>query len=94
MFKQLHIYRSRDDIGRNITEGDKALVTGWGRNTNDLAKANSDLRNKGVGSRILKKVKIPILSPEVCDNFLLDSDLQICAGGVQGILRVFKEIFL
>ena len=73
-----------DDIGRRLDIGDHALITGWGRITNDLLIANEQFLKENVATRILRKVKVPILSNEVCSKFQLESDSQICAGGVDG----------
>ena len=67
-----------------MTSGDRALVTGWGRATNDLNKFNSEFSRARVGTRILKKVKVPILDDQSCSQFKVQNDNQICAGGVQG----------
>jgi len=72
------------DIGRNMSSGDRALVTGWGQTTNDLVKFNSQFLRARVGSRILRKVKVPILGNQSCSQFKLENDIQICAGGVKG----------
>ena len=69
--------------------GDLALVTGWGRTTNDLKKStNLALRNR-VQSKILKKVRVPIVSVGICKTAdksfkNVDSKTQICAGGKKG----------
>ena len=60
------------------------MITGWGRITNDLLIANEQFLKENVATRILRKVKVPILSNEVCSKFQLESDSQICAGGVDG----------
>jgi hypothetical protein len=67
-----------------MTSGDRALVTGWGRATNNLVKFNSEFSRARVGTRILKKVKVPILDDQSCSQFKVQNDNQICAGGVQG----------
>ena len=67
-----------------MTSGDRALVTGWGGATNDLVKFNSEFSRARVGTRILKKVKVPILDDQSCSQFKVQNDNQICAGGVQG----------
>ena len=67
-----------------MTSGDRALVTGWGRATNNLVKFNSEFLRARVGTRILKKVKVPILDDQSCSQFKVQNDNQICAGGVQG----------
>lgn len=67
-----------------MSSGDRALVTGWGQTTNDLVKFNSQFLRARVGSRILRKVKVPILGNQSCSQFKLENDIQICAGGVKG----------
>ena len=67
-----------------MTSGDRALVTGWGRATHDLVKFNSEFLRARVGTRILRKVKVPILDDQSCSQFKVQNDNQICAGGVQG----------
>ena len=67
-----------------MSSGDKGLVTGWGRSTNDLVKFNSQFPRTRVGSRILRKVKVPILDNQSCSQFKVENDIQICAGGVKG----------
>ena len=74
---------------RFVDVGDKALVTGWGRTTNDLKKStNLALRNR-VQSKILKKVRVPIVSVDICKTAdksfkTVDAKTQICAGGKEG----------
>ena len=74
---------------RFVDVGDLALVTGWGRTTNDLKKSsNLALRNR-VQSKILKKVRVPIVSVDICKTAdksfkNVDAKTQICAGGKKG----------
>ena len=67
-----------------MTSGDRGLVTGWGQATNDLDKFNAQFSRARVGSRILRKVKVPILDNQSCSQFKVENDIQICAGGVKG----------
>jgi hypothetical protein len=67
-----------------MSSGDRALVIGWGQTTNNLVKFNSQFSRAGVGSRILRKVKVPILDKQSCSQFKVENDIQICAGGVKG----------
>ena len=48
----------KDDIGRQLDIGDHALITGWGRITNDLLQANEQFLKENVATRILRKVKV------------------------------------
>ena len=67
-----------------MSSGDRGLVTGWGQTTNDLVKFNSQFSRTRVGSRILRKVKVPILDKKSCSQFNVENNIQICAGGVRG----------
>jgi len=69
---------------RNLRDGDKALVTGWGRVTNDKTEAADIFQNVRAGSDILKKVIVPIFSKNACQRYTLDLDKQLCAGGITG----------
>ena len=74
----------KDNLARDLIEGDFGLVTGWGRVTNDLAEASDNFRTKLAGSDRLKSVKVPVKSKTDCGDFGLDTEKQMCAGGVVG----------
>ena len=68
----------------NLFKGDEALVTGWGRVTNNKTEAADIFQNVRAGSDILKKVTVPIFSKSACQRYTLDLDKQLCAGGITG----------
>ena len=76
-----------DNPGRNLKEGKKVVVTGWGKIKTSLR----DIARKqrfGASAKILQYVQLPIAN-EVCNT---DPDLKpywnsttkVCAGGKQG----------
>ena len=67
-----------------MSSGDRGLVTGWGQTTNDLDQFKSQFSRARVGSRILRKVKVPILDKQSCSKFNVENNIQICAGGLRG----------
>ena len=80
------------DPGRDIESWaeELAIVTGWGRITNDLDTFTEDFTNNKAGSQALREVKVPIKSTEFCDNVPefrfndLKFDKRFCAGAVEG----------
>ena len=79
---------SANDPGRVLTTEADLLVTGWGRVTNNRRINNQNLRLFKASTRTLKKLKVPAVSRNACDKIEifknLYTDLQICAGGVEG----------
>ena len=77
-----------NDPGRALTTQADLLVTGWGRVTNNRRKANANFRRFKASTRTLKKLKVPAVSRKKCNEIEifknLNTDLQICAGGVEG----------
>ena len=77
-----------NDPGRVLTTEADLLVTGWGRVTNNRRVNNQNLRLFKASTRTLKKLKVPAVSRKSCDKIEifknLNTDLQICAGGVEG----------
>ena len=72
-----------NDPGRSISNGDKTLITGWGRTQNPSIDNESDV----VFSIKLQKVPVAI-SNDKCqkgDKFEVDPKIQLCAGGEKGI---------
>ena len=73
------------NFSRNLPDDSVALVTGWGRVTNNNTAARKDLRKYKVATRTLLKALIPIANDhEGCEIYKIDKEKQICAGGVIG----------
>ena len=80
------------DPGRDIESwaDEPAIVTGWGRITNDLEVFTEDFTNNKAGSQALRQVIVPIKSTEFCENVPefgfndLKFEKRFCAGGVEG----------
>jgi len=71
---------------RNLADDSVALITGWGRVTNNNTAARKDLRKYKVPTRTLLQAVIPIANDhEGCKIYKIDKEKQICAGGVMGI---------
>ena len=73
---------SDNDPGRGISNGDKTLITGWGRTQNSSIDNESDV----VFSTKLQRVPVAI-SNDKCqkgDKFEVDPQIQLCAGGEKG----------
>ena len=73
---------SDNDPGRGISNGDKTVITGWGRTQNPSIDNESDV----VFSTKLQKVPVAI-SNDKCqpgDKFEVDPQIQLCAGGEKG----------
>ena len=82
---------SKNNPGRNVPNGTKVLLTGWGHTTNNHLKQKENLERIKSGSSFLRKVKIPIISVDVCSKTTtsykdLNATTQICAGGDKGQL--------
>ena len=71
---------------RDIEEGKRVLVTGWGANTNVKRDVQGNLITLGVSYPILLQVVVPVANSKCsADNvFNINKELQICAGGEQG----------
>ena len=82
----------QNDPGRRLTTRADLLVTGWGRVTNNPRINSNNYRRFGAGSRVLKKLKVPAISRRKCSEIEifknLNTDLQICAGGVEGMVLI------
>ena len=76
------------DPGRNLEEGTKILITGWGRHHNDNLKSTQELIANGVSSQILRKAVVPVANSKCTEEhtFNINKDKQICAGGDKGIV--------
>ena len=75
-----------DDPGRDLRDGDRMIVTGWGRVTNNKIKAITDLNRFSVSTRTLRKLAVRHANNK-CTNqdvFNIDKRLQMCAGGRKG----------
>ena len=88
---------SEDDFARSADVGDKALVTGWGRVDNNIIKHYRKQKKNRAGSRILLKVRLPIVSETDCKNAdrsfrTVDGKTQICAGAEKGMFNVFSAL--
>ena len=80
---------SKNNPGRNVPNGTKVLLTGWGHTTNNHLKQEENLERIKSGSSFLRKVRIPIISVDVCSKTTssykdLNTTTQICAGGEKG----------
>ena len=79
---------SANDPGRALTTKADLLVTGWGRVTNNRRVNSQNYKRFRVATRTLKKLKVPAVSRKSCNQIdifkNLNTDLQICAGGVVG----------
>ena len=74
-------------------DGDRTVVTGWGRTTNDEDAAAAQFSRKGVLSTKLRYAKVPVANDK-CRNFNIDEKLQICAGGNDGMYTAMLTIKL
>ena len=77
---------SINDPGRELVDGDMLKVLGWGRVTNDRTEACSKKYPP-----VLQEVNVPFNSWKECkekanlpSGFVVDTDSQICAGGIDG----------
>ena len=62
-------------------------MTGWGRITNDLWINRDKLIKNRAGSRVQRKVEVPIVDIQECISASypgLDPKIQMCAGGKAG----------
>ena len=79
-----------NDPGRNIYNGVRLKVLGWGRTSNDRYAFNQEVKRIGAGSDVLKEVDIPNITNRKCKTYSafnviqLDSKKQMCAGGENG----------
>ena len=69
-------------------------MTGWGRITNNQWINRDNLIKNRAGSRVQRKVEVPIVDMQKCisasDYFSnLDPKIQMCAGGKAGNLNSF-----
>lgn len=80
---------SKDNFARNLKAGSDAVVTGWGRTTNDRKKALRKILRNRVQSKVLQRVTLPIADVNFCKDAdqaygNIDATTQICAGGKKG----------
>ena len=80
---------SRDNFARFAEGGDQVLVTGWGRTSNNKRLSELNAIRHRAGSRILLKLKTPIVSVNECKKADpkfrdLDARTQMCAGAEEG----------
>ena len=79
-----------NDPGRNIYNGVRLKVLGWGRTSNDRYAFNQEVKRIGAGSDVLQQVDIPNITNRKCKTYSafnviqLDSKKQMCAGGENG----------
>ena len=75
-----------NDPGRGLSEGDRMVITGWGRITNDKRKATSALSRFRVSTRTLRKLTVPVANNKCTsrDAFNINRQKQMCAGGQEG----------
>ena len=71
---------------RNIDEGKRVLVTGWGASTNVKRDVQDNLIKLGVSFPTLLQVGVPIANSKCSEDnvFSINEKLQICAGGEKG----------
>ena len=76
----------RNDPGRGLTEGDRMIITGWGRITNNRGKATAALSKFKVSTRTLRKLTVPVANNKCTsrDAFNINRQKQMCAGGQEG----------
>merc|ERR1712241_253128 len=80
---------NENDFGRNLKNGDRALVTGWGRTTSRRSSfAQNNLLKKNANIEILQYLYVPIANNlcngEGINKLKIDPQRQICAGGEKG----------
>ena len=80
---------SINDPGREIYDGNRLKVLGWGRITNDKILAAFNFRDLRAGNGILQQLDVPAISKRKCKEFagFKNYDLkssQLCAGGQEG----------
>ena len=82
---------SINDPGRELVDGDMLKVLGWGRTTNDRVQGCLDLKKYSAGAPVLQEVNAPFNSWKECkekikfpSGFVVDTDSQMCAGGIFG----------
>lgn len=79
-----------DDPGRKLLEGDRLVVTGWGRITNSFKINKENYAKFNAGARVLQLAEVPAVSRAKCqeieafESLDLDPKLLICAGGELG----------
>ena len=78
------------DPGRQIYDGNKLTVLGWGKITNNKFQHLRNLLRNRAGSGTLKQLVVPAISKRKCKeydalkNYELNQRLQLCAGGETG----------
>jgi len=77
---------NRNDPGRGLSEGDRMIITGWGRITNNRRQATAALSKFRVSTRTLRKLTVPVANNECTsrDAFNINRQKQMCAGGQEG----------
>ena len=76
---------NNNNPGNNLIRGDKLLVVGWGRITNNKEQNREMLLRNKVSTRTLQKLFVPIVGTNCSTQEILKKPLdftkQICAGG-------------
>jgi len=74
------------DPGHSTTSGEELTVTGWGSTTNKRAIVEENYEEFRSASGILKKVKVPALDKNTCEETFetVDYSIQLCSGGELG----------
>ena len=76
---------NNNDPGNNLIQGDKLLVVGWGRITNNKELNREMLLRNKVSTRTLQKLFVPIVGTDCSTQEIVmktfDFTKQVCAGG-------------
>ena len=76
---------SNNNPGNNLIRGDKLLVVGWGRITNNKEQNREMLLRNKVSTRTLQKLLVPIVGTDCSTQEIVkktfDFTKQVCAGG-------------
>lgn len=76
---------NNDNPGNNLIEGDKMLVVGWGRITNNKEENRENLLRHKVSTRTLRKLLVPVVGTDCSTQEIVkktfDFTKQVCAGG-------------
>ena len=80
------LFFSRNDPGRGLTDGDRMILTGWGRITNNRGQATAALSRFKVSTRTLRRLTVPMANNKCTsrDAFNINTEKQMCAGGQKG----------
>ncbi len=75
------------DPGHSLLGGQRALIAGWGRVTNNLTEAGANYREFSAAVSILQKLDLPVLSARDCSQTyhqFFNMRSHLCAGGEMG----------